>query len=355
MSDRVAAQPWRPLHFGVDHMRSLLATAIVLMLVESTSAQPPGKPDIFAINKALGRGINLGNALEAPREGDWGVKLEANYFKLIKDTGFATVRVPVKWSAHAGKDAPYTIDPDFFQRIDWVLDQAEANKLNVVLNVHHYDEFDKEPEKHLPRFVALWEQIAKRYKDRPPSLVFELNNEPHDNLIDQKWNDAIVSALKAVRATHPTRAVIVGPPFWNGIWALPKLKLPDDPNLIVTVHYYEPFKFTHQGASWAPDDVKKIRGLKWEGTEAELNELRKSFDQAAEWGKANNRPIFLGEFGAYETADLASRAKWTAAVVKEAEARGFSWAYWEFGAGFGVYDRQQKAWREPLLRALLPK
>lgn len=46
---------------------------------------------------------------------------------------------------------------------------------------------------------------------------------------------------------------------------------------------------------------------------------------------------------------------WTAAVAREAEARGFSWAYWEFGAGFGVYDRDVKAWREPLLRALMPK
>ena len=157
-----------------------------------------------------------------------------------------------------------------------------------------------------------------------------------------------------MRATNPTRAVIVGPPFWNGIWALPKLKLPDDPNLIVTVHYYEPFKFTHQGASWAPDDVKKLSGLKWEGTEAEMKRLRGDFDKAAEWAKTNNRPVFLGEFGAYEKADIESRAKWTAAVVQEAEARGFSWAYWEFASGFGAYDRQKKSWREPLLGALIP-
>ena len=64
--------------------------------------------------------------------------------------------------------------------------------------------------------------------------------------------------------------------------------------------------------------------------------------------------VFLGEFGAYEKADMTSRAKWTAAVVKEAESRGFSWAYWEFGAGFGAYDRQAKTWREPLMKALIP-
>ncbi len=333
--------------------RFVFTFAALALAALPAAAQPKDKPDVFAVNKSLGRGMNLGNALEAPKEGDWGLKLDTSYFKIIKDAGFQSVRVPVKWSAHAAKDAPFAIDAEFFKRIDWVLDQAEANKLNVILNVHHYDEMDKEPDKHLPRLVALWEQIAKRYKDRPATLVFELLNEPHDKLINQKWNDAIPPLLKAVRATNPTRAVIVGPPFWNGIWALPKLKLPDDANLIVTVHYYEPFKFTHQGAPWANDDVKKLSGIKWDSTDAELKELRKSFEEAADWAKKNTRPVFLGEFGAYEKADMGSRAKWTAAVVKEAESRGFSWAYWEFAAGFGAYDRDKKAWRDPLLKALL--
>lgn len=340
-------------------MLRFIALALLAVPAGLAPAQPPQTrtkpaPDVFAVNKQLGRGVNLGNALEAPKEGDWGLKLEAAYFKLIKSAGYATVRVPVKWSAHAAKDAPYTIDPGFFKRIDWVLDQAAANQLNVVLNVHHYDEMDKEPDRHLPRLTALWRQIAKRYQDRPESLVFELDNEPHDKLIDQKWNDAIVPVLKAVRESNPIRAVIVGPPFWNGIWALPKLKLPDDANLIVTVHYYEPFKFTHQGATWASAEVRNLSGVKWEGTEAEQKRLRGDFDKAAEWAKANKRPIFLGEFGAFEKADMASRARWTAAVVKEAEARGWSWAYWEFAAGFGVFDRAKNAWREPLLRAMIP-
>lgn len=332
-----------------------LLLALPLALPAAQPTKPAPKADVFAVNKALARGVNLGNALEAPKEGEWGMKIEAEFFPLIKKAGFATVRVPVKWSAHAAKDAPYAIDAEFFKRVDWVLERAAESKLNVVLNVHHYSEMDADPDKHLPRLVAIWEQVATRYKDRPASVVFELLNEPHDKLIDQKWNDAIPPVLRAVRASNPTRPVVVGPPFWNGIWALPKLKLPDDPNLIVTVHYYEPFKFTHQGAEWAPADVKKLSGLKWSGSDDEMKALRKSFDQAAEWGKKHHRPVFLGEFGVYgKVADADSRGRWTAAVAREAEARGFSWAYWEFGAGFGIYDREAKKWREPLLRALIP-
>src|SRR5262249_50035683 len=109
--------------------RLLSALALFVFVAALPAAQPKAdpKPDPFAVNKSLGRGINFGNALEAPKEGEWGIKLEAEYFKLIKEAGFATVRVPVKWSAHAAKDAPYAIDADFFKRIDWVLDQAEAN------------------------------------------------------------------------------------------------------------------------------------------------------------------------------------------------------------------------------------
>jgi endoglucanase len=336
----------------VTRLLPLAALAVTLSLAPAADAPKPA--DIFAANKALGRGMNFGNALEAPKEGEWGLTLEAGYFKLLKDAGFQTVRVPVKWSAHAAKDAPFAIDAKFFARIDWVIDQAAANGLNVVLNVHHFDEMDTDPDTTRPRLVAIWEQIAARYKDRPPSVVFEMLNEPHGKLVDAKWNETIPVVLKAIRATNPTRPVVVGPSFWNGIWALPKLTLPDDLHLIVTVHYYDPYKFTHQGAPWGAEDVRKLSGVKWTGTDAELKELGDKFDQAAAWGKTHNRPIFMGELGAFEKADLDSRAKWTAAVVREAEARGFSWAYWEFGAGFGAYDRAKKAWRDPLLKALVP-
>ena len=62
----------------------------------------------------------------------------------------------------------------------------------------------------------------------------------------------------------------------------------------------------------------------------------------------------MGEFGAYEKADMQSRVNWTKFVREEAEARGISWAYWEFGAGFGIYDRKVKAWNKDLLNALIP-
>lgn len=312
------------------------------------------EPEIFALNKSLGRGVNFGNALEAPKEGDWGVKIKDEYFAKIKAAGFDSIRLPVKWNAYAKKTAPYTIDPAIFKRVDHLLDLAEKNKLNVVLNIHHFDEFDNDPDAFADMFVGLWKQIATHYKDRPASLYFELMNEPHDKLTDKRWNEYLPKGLAAVRESNPTRPVIVGPASWNAIWILPKLELPKDDRLIVTVHMYNPHEFTHQGAPWAGDKIKAIKNRSWVGTDSQMAALKKELDIASNWAKKNNRPIYLGEFGTFEKVPEESRVKWTKAVTREAETRGWSWAYWEFGAGFGIYDREKDEWRTPLVKALIP-
>ena len=64
--------------------------------------------DVFAFeqNRRLGRGVNLGNALEAPNEGEWGMTLEAEFFRVIYQGGFDSVRVPIRWSNHAASQPP---------------------------------------------------------------------------------------------------------------------------------------------------------------------------------------------------------------------------------------------------------
>ena len=141
----------------------------VLVLLSGSLAFAEDRPatDIVAANKKLGRGINLGNALEAPQEGAWGVRLKPEYFKAIKEAGFDTVRLPVKWSAHAEADSPYTLDEKFAQRVDWAIDQALANHLNIIVNVHHYNEMDSNPERHLRRLtVARMPQRTPQSGDR---------------------------------------------------------------------------------------------------------------------------------------------------------------------------------------------
>ncbi|MGC8779755.1 MAG: glycoside hydrolase family 5 protein [Anaerolineae bacterium] len=345
------------LEFGLPF---ILGTGLLLAAVGCAMQQKPkvstSAPRYPAATTglALGRGVNLGNALEAPREGEWGVVLQEEYFDLIRNAGFDAVRIPIRWSAHALPTEPYTVDPAFFRRVDWAVEQALARGLRAVINMHHYEELVADPAGQRARFLALWRQIADHYRPYPADLLFELLNEPNGKLDADAWNDLLVAGLAVVRETNPTRAIIIGPANWNGIDALPRLKLPaDDRHIIATVHYYNPFHFTHQGAEWVQGSDRWL-GAQWQGSDAERAAVAQDLGRAAAWATANDRPLYLGEFGAYSKADMASRVRWTNYVARQAESLGMSWAYWEFCAGFGIYDPARRAWNEDLLRALVP-
>ncbi|MDW8226377.1 MAG: glycoside hydrolase family 5 protein [Anaerolineales bacterium] len=319
----------------------------------ATPTNPPPALSAAAAVQRMRRGVNMGNTLEAPNEGEWGYRIERRHFQVIRAAGFDAVRIPTRWSAHAQLEAPYTIDPAFFARLDEVIGWALEENLVVVLNIHHYEEMATNPVAHRERFLALWRQIAERYRNYPPTLLFELMNEPNGALTAPLWNEFVRQGVAVIRESNPTRNIIIGGVSWNSYDQLQFLELPNDRHLIATFHYYLPFPFTHQGAEWI-DGSDAWLGTPWSGTEEEQNEISHHFDMVENWSRTHNVPIYLGEFGAYHRADMESRVRWTRYVREQAEARGFAWSYWEFGAGFGIYDRDSGQWREDLLRALLP-
>jgi endoglucanase len=337
------------------HIRSArsLASAILATLTLLAPVSCKHREHGLTIQGRPARGINLGNALEAPVEGEWGLVLQENHFALIAEAGFDLVRLPIRWTAHALEEQPYTIDPTFLARVDWAIGQALDRKLIAVINIHHFDDITLYPPAHKERFLALWRQLAEHYRDYDGRLWFEPLNEPNGPLDGERWNAYAAEAIAVIRESNPKRKLVVGPGNWNRFTQLFELELPDDPNLIVTFHYYEPFQFTHQGAEWV-EGASLWMGTTWEGTEMEQRMLRGDLDMAVAVAERKGWQLFMGEFGPYSKADLDSRVRWTRFLVQEAEARGIAWAYWEFGAGFGIYDPQAGVWREDLLRALIP-
>ena len=237
-------------------------------------------------------------------------------------------------------------------RVDWAIDQARSRGLVVVLDNHHDVGMEKRPDENMPRLIAIWTQLAQHYRDHPGALYFELLNEPSGALTDGEWAKDVPVLLSAVRKVDPKRIVVVGPGYWNSLDHLGALALPDnDRNIIVTFHYYVPLRFTHQGAGWMPG-ADTWKGTTWTGDSDEQATLDRDFDKAATWAAANRRPLYVGEFGAFQAADMESRARWTRAVADAARRRGMSFAYWEFGSSFGAYDPAKRQWRAPLLEAL---
>ncbi len=295
------------------------------------------------------RCVNLANALNAPKEGEWGYVIREKDLQRISLAGFDSVRVLIAWNEHAQKTAPYTIDPAFFTRIDEVVGQAQHYGLAIILDMHNYEEVYAEPARHEPRLIALWEQIARHYADAPDSIIFELLNEPKDALQGAVWQ-ALADRLHArVRALAPKRWIIMGGDNWNSTDGLERFIAPKDPRLMLTFHYYDPYKFTHQGATWfkgAPP-----AGRPW-GSRIERRHLKREFSRAAALARASGHPVWLGEFGATKATNMQDRADWTRQVRRAAEAQGMGWCAFDFAAEFGVFSLKRENWVWPLRRAL---
>ena len=334
-------------------MKFLFSTILCSLLISLQTFSQSTSPQ-HDILKRLGRGVNMGNSFEAPTETAWGNPWKPEYFKLMAEQGFNHVRLPIRWepAERSMATVPYTITPAFLNRIKEVVDEARKNKLHIIINMHHHEALYETPDAQKERFLSQWSQIATFFKNYSDSLLFEVLNEPHGNLSADKWNTFFKDALTEIRKTNATRWVLLGTAEYGGLGAVSKLQLPVDNRIILSVHYYNPFPFTHQGAEWVEQSAPWL-GTKWRDTQGERDVVINEFKEVLKFSVDNNIPLHVGEFGAYSTADMESRGKWTTFLARWFESQNLSWAYWEFSAGFGVYQPGSKLFIKPLIDALL--
>ena len=318
------------------------------------------------------RGVNLGDYLEAPKQYfGRGVTVGVEEFGLMKREGFDHVRVPMGWHQYAGPGPDFTLSPESFGRADFAVTNALANGLAVILNIHHFNALDKDPAAAAAEFLAIWKQIAAHYATFPPQLAFELDNEPHDHATTALMNPIYAQAIAVIRQTNPRRTIFVEPGGWGSIGELKNLLVPPDDNLIVSVHCYEPFHFTHQGAGWTTADVQQT-GIIFPGPPAKplvpdpnLNPKPWVLDWIEKyntlptdknpsgpsafvdrlkylraWSDYYGYPVHLGEFGAYIKADPQSRANFYSAFRRAAENEKLGWCLWDWSANFHYWDKK---------------
>jgi endoglucanase len=363
----------------------------VTLRLRAQAATPPGfvapkaSGDDTPAHRALAAlkgGVNLGNGWESPPSAQWRQRFTFEDIDRIAAEGFDHIRVPVAWHFHLkpGADGP-GIDPALLAELEPVLRRALEKDLRVLLNWHHFDDFTKDPAGNLDRFVSGWETIAAHFQSWPPGLFFELLNEPHGALTTGIANPIYEKTIAAIRATNPERIIVVSPGGWGVVEELDHLRLPEtDDRIVVTIHNYAPFEFTHQGAGWVgyqdlrgivypgppatpfhlPDSLRGNEGLvsfveryntlSGEDNPSSKRVIREQLDTARAWSLRFGRPVHLGEFGAHDVGDIASRRRYLHDVRTLAEERGIPWALWEWKAGFGYWD---PAKNEPRFRRSL--
>ncbi|NOY77872.1 MAG: cellulase family glycosylhydrolase [Calditrichaeota bacterium] len=297
--------------------------------------------DPWKMVQKMGRGINLGNTLEAAKEGNWAAPAQEFYFDDYKDAGMTCVRIPVRWDQHTQVDSPYTVDSTWMARVEQVADWALDRGMVAIINAHHDDWLYENFPQNLPRFESIWRQIAEHFKDKPDNLVFEIINEPYFDLSKEQVDTLNRDILRIIRQTNPTRIVIITGGGKNSYQAPLQIDLPDDPYIMAYFHYYRPFSFTH-GDQYT-----------W-GTADDRAEIRENFQEVADWSSTNHVPILLGEFGVNKDKDRSSLLAWYQTVVNEAVKHGFAFTVWDVGPGGRkvVYYRQANSWDIPVLNIL---
>ena len=317
------------------------------------------------------RGVNLSNYLEyAPNDPARTLTYSISDFALIRAEGFDHVRVPVAWHLYTGPAPGFTLSNTIFSAVDSLINAALNQGLNVLLDFHSFAAFMSDPAGNRDKFYAIWRQVSAHYSNAPPTVAFELLNEPNGAATTTVMNQIYPEAIRQIRLTNPNRTLILGPGQWNGLDELKigsstGLYLPDsDTNLIAAVHCYDPYYFTHQGAEWALPDTATT-GVLFTGPPSvplqpslsithswvldwfrDYNTkpvtfnpsspyaFRGKLQAARNWSEYYGRPVQVGEFGCYEKADALSRVRFYQEIRSVMDQQGLGWAMWDWKAGF---------------------
>ena len=296
------------------------------------------------------RCMNMGNALEAPNEGDWGYSIRAKDFRTVAAAGFDTARIPIRWDAHTAHSPPYQIDPRFMARVKRVVSDAKSAGLGVIIDVHHYEDLMTHTDREEARFLSIWDQIGRAFSNAGNKVYFEVLNEPTLDITPARLNALYAKAVPTIRRTNPTRKIIIGGNSWNSVESLAGVKWPADANLVATFHDYGPHEFTHQGAEWM-DPIMPM-GRRW-GGRADQVELKDTYKTAKAFKARTGMPILVGEFGVIDKVPQDQRNQWIKSRRQAIEAAGYGWCTWDFSGAFKAYDTNTERWAPGVRGALV--
>ena len=309
----------------------------------------------FEIVAEMGRGINLGNVLSAPTEGNWAFSVYEEYFDQVKDEGFGNVRVPVDFFGGSFLNADYTVNgsertlsslsncddnscfselagtqnqyngspddyyvnPLYLDRLQQVVDWSMSKGLVTIIDFHGaklkenflytFDQSDinginyySDPTSakriaDLNKFKAIWRDIAERFKDYPETLLFEVFNEPYfwlsANEISTISSD-IINIVRSSGSNNESRKIIVTGGDTNS-WEV-IFQIPND--LINSDPNLIATFHYYQPMSFTSSMQENNNNFNL--SQNAKNQITQRFSQINSWSTTNNIPVYVGEFGA---------------------------------------------------------
>lgn len=323
-------------------------------------------------------GWNLGNTLDAhgtsglEAETYWGnPKITKELIDTVCEKGFDSIRIPITWYDHVGDAPDYAIDPEWMDRVEEVVNYALDDGMFVLIDTHHEESWRILDAEHIDAVdaenIALWTQIAERFKDYGDHLVFEGLNEPRTKGSAAEWNGgtseerdyvnrlnkSFVDTVRATGGNNEKRLLLVTTYGGsNTVEAVNQLEVPDDEHIGVAIHAYEPYDFTF--ASGQSTEL-----FRWDGSHN--GDIIKLLVRLNSKFIENGIPVLITEYGAVNKNENNDEiAKWAEAYVSRATEKGIPLFWWDNGVydqegeKFAILDRQNLTWyRENVVDAVI--
>jgi aryl-phospho-beta-D-glucosidase BglC (GH1 family) len=230
--------------------------------------------------------------------------------RLIKRAGFNSVRVPFSYRLFVTDDAPRRFEGPGYELLDRVVGWCRDEGVYVVLDMHgapggqtgdNIDDswgypflYDDEESQRLT--VELWERLARRYRDEPIVVGYDLLNEPIAHYFDvERLNPKLEPLYRrivaAIRRVDPNHVVFLGGAQWNSNFRV--FGPPFDRNSVYTFHKY-----------WTEPTEEVIR-------------------EYVDYSEKHDVPLYMGESG--ENTD-----EWIATFRQTLERHKIGWAFWPY-------------------------
>ncbi|MEX0987039.1 MAG: cellulase family glycosylhydrolase [Bacteroidales bacterium] len=348
-------------------MRTMLAVLIISLASCGNPAENSGEFEKFEVQ----RGTNIAHFLS--QSNNRGAEREAFFTKADVETiaalGFDHIRMPIDeeqmWNEEMEKNA------DAFELLHNSIKWSHDAGLRVIIDLHilrshHFNEGEKplwteraEQEK----FFDLWRDLSGELAGYPVGQVaYELMNEAVADDPEQ-WNELLNEAYSVIRELEPDRVIVIGSNRWQSANTFHQLRIPgNDPNILLSFHFYNPMALTHYRASWSgvydyegpvqyPGEVIKEEDLegypekfkqqmKWSSGYYTIDTLKKMMQEPLEFARKNNLNLYCGEFGVYKPAPREDALRWYDDMITAMEEYGIGWGNWCYKGSFGIFNEE---------------
>jgi endoglucanase len=310
------------------------------------------------------RGVNLTGWFQVDSPG----QIQFNLFTKqdianIKSLGCDVIRLPVNLHSMTSGSPSYILDPLYVSFLDSVITWCEDLNMYLIIDNHSFDPNVGTSPDIGNILTKVWSQTAAHLKDRSDYILYEILNEPH-GISTSSWGSIQNQVINTIRASDSKHTIIVGGSGYNSYNELSGLPSYTDDNLLYTFHFYDPFMFTHQGATWTDPSMAPLSGvpfpydaasmpacppaLKGTWVESSLNNypfvgtvdyVKELLNIAVNFKNSRHVNIFCGEFGVFiPNSDPTDRCYWYEEVRKYLEENDIPWTSWDYKGTFGLFN-----------------